>query len=129
MPDDDPLRDIGVKVGAYKCFGEPQGFEHILPFNIIIGRNNAGKSALLDVLGHMVLKARLEMFVLDGKTASIIVTAPFTRADLDHVESPEWGNKDRSVGRRVSWSPQADRRQPLVSLEEIMPPVPRGLLE
>ncbi|MBV8547479.1 MAG: AAA family ATPase [Acidobacteria bacterium] len=39
-----------VKIRNYKCFGaEPQGFDEIAQFNIIIGRNNAGKSSLLDL--------------------------------------------------------------------------------
>src|SRR6266699_1865711 len=35
----------------YKCFGaEPVGFDEILPLNLIVGRNNSGKSALLDLV-------------------------------------------------------------------------------
>jgi AAA15 family ATPase/GTPase len=51
----DLLKDISLKAKNFKCFGEePQGFEKIMPFNIIIGRNNSGKSALLDLLGRAV---------------------------------------------------------------------------
>jgi putative ATP-dependent endonuclease of the OLD family len=40
-----------IKISNYKCFGdEPQGFDDLRPINVIIGRNNAGKSSLLDVL-------------------------------------------------------------------------------
>jgi len=40
-----------VKIRNYKCFGdEPQGFEEIKTFNVIIGRNNSGKSSLLDLV-------------------------------------------------------------------------------
>jgi putative ATP-dependent endonuclease of OLD family len=42
---------ISLKVRNYKCFGdEAEGFETIRPINIIIGRNNSGKSALLDAV-------------------------------------------------------------------------------
>lgn len=43
-----------VKIRNYKCFGaEPQGFDDIAQFNIIVGRNNAGKSSLLDLAAFL----------------------------------------------------------------------------
>lgn len=43
-----------VKIRNYKCFGaEPQGFDDIARFNIIVGRNNAGKSSLLDLAAFL----------------------------------------------------------------------------
>jgi len=42
---------LSLRVANFKCFGgDAQGFERIAPFSIIIGRNNAGKSSLLDLL-------------------------------------------------------------------------------
>lgn len=43
-------RDVSLNVSTYKSFG-PQGGDipKILPINVIIGRNNTGKSALIDV--------------------------------------------------------------------------------
>ena len=43
--------DISFKVKNYKCFrDEFVGFDKIKPVNIIIGRNNSGKSSMLDIL-------------------------------------------------------------------------------
>ncbi len=45
------LKNFSVTVKNYKCFGpDEQGFEKILPVNLIIGRNNSGKSTLLEVI-------------------------------------------------------------------------------
>ncbi len=49
----DDLTGISVKVQNFKCFDDAQGLDHIAPMNIIIGRNNSGKSTLLDMLRHL----------------------------------------------------------------------------
>jgi putative ATP-dependent endonuclease of the OLD family len=47
--------DYSIKIRNHKCFSsDGQGFEKILPINIIIGKNNAGKSSLLDMLAYAV---------------------------------------------------------------------------
>lgn len=46
-----------IKLSGFKCFGdEPQGFDEIKPLNLIVGRNNSGKSAILDFLGCVIGK-------------------------------------------------------------------------
>lgn len=48
-----------IKINNYKCFvadNEPQGFDIIKPINVIIGKNNSGKSKLLEALGEIVTK-------------------------------------------------------------------------
>jgi len=48
-----------IKINNYKCFtadSEPQGFDIIKPINVIIGKNNSGKSKLLEALGEIVTK-------------------------------------------------------------------------
>lgn len=45
------LAGLSLTASQFKCFGErAQGFDKFLPFNILVGRNNAGKSALIDLL-------------------------------------------------------------------------------
>jgi putative ATP-dependent endonuclease of the OLD family len=45
---------IGLKAENLKCFGTPQGFETIKPFSVIIGKNNVGKSTLIDMIQYAV---------------------------------------------------------------------------
>lgn len=53
------LNDFSIKVRHLKCFGDQeQGFEEIKPINLIIGRNNSGKSTLLDLIEFVVTGAK-----------------------------------------------------------------------
>jgi len=48
-------RDLSIKIRNYKCFGdEPQGFDEILPINVIVGKNNSGKSSLVEAVQYAV---------------------------------------------------------------------------
>lgn len=44
------MENYGIKICNYKCFNEPIGFEEIKPINVIIGKNNIGKSSLIDMI-------------------------------------------------------------------------------
>jgi len=49
------MLDISLKINNYKCFGDHfQGFDKIFPVNVIIGRNNSGKSSLLDLVKYTI---------------------------------------------------------------------------
>ena len=55
---------ISLKINNYKCFvsnKDPQGFDIIKPINVIIGKNNSGKSKLLEALGKIVTKKPEEL--------------------------------------------------------------------
>lgn len=83
MPD---LTDISLKIKNYKSFGEtPQGFDRILPINIIIGKNNAGKSALLDAVSFAIAKSRTVMPNLhnSGNVPELLITQS---TDSDAIE-------------------------------------------
>ncbi|QDS97611.1 ATP-dependent nuclease [Adhaeretor mobilis] len=46
---------VSIKVRNFKCFGtELQGFDEFKSFNVIIGRNNSGKSSLLDLFPLLI---------------------------------------------------------------------------
>ncbi len=58
-----------IKIANYKCFGKtPQGFERLMPINIIIGKNNSGKSTLVELIRHVVEGNK---FILPSNSNSI----------------------------------------------------------
>lgn len=51
----DRWNQVGIEFANYKAFGpEYQRVDRIAPLNIVIGRNNSGKSALLEAISHYV---------------------------------------------------------------------------
>ena len=49
------LDKTSIKIKNFKCFGEePQVFNRIMPINVIIGKNNSGKSSLITMIEFVV---------------------------------------------------------------------------
>ncbi len=76
-----------MKVKNYKSFGnDPQGFETILPVNLIIGKNNAGKSALLDAVDFAVAKQNiLQNLYNKGNTPELLITKPLSEGEIQRA--------------------------------------------
>lgn len=119
---------LSVKVTNYKCFGdEPQGFEVLKPINIIIGRNNSGKSALLDMV-QQACKKTPEFNPQDcppGKSATLVYSAEIEEEIAKYVFPPgvqsgnvrgdnSWVAGRKYLGRRITFSqtngPQNNQR-------------------
>ena len=65
--------ELAIKAVNLKCFGEkPEGFERILPFNVIIGRNNSGKSTLLDMIDYVLRNEDITTLGHQGQTPEIL---------------------------------------------------------
>lgn len=93
-----------IKARNFKCFGEPeQGFEQIKPINVIIGRNNTGKSSLLDLVEYVVTGRCnvAESLWHQGKPAQIIFESPLTEVQVKSVFDEH--STDSNLSTRNSW--------------------------
>ncbi|MCL5736914.1 MAG: ATP-binding protein [Actinobacteria bacterium] len=71
--------ETALKISNYKCFGDdPQGFSRILALNLIIGRNNSGKSALLDLVQFAITPLDLAAHARLGMDPEVHMTLALT---------------------------------------------------
>jgi putative ATP-dependent endonuclease of the OLD family len=66
---------MGIYCTNFKCFGDERvGIDQIKPINLIVGRNNSGKSSFLDLVRHATLEgASVEEFhKRNGKDSELI---------------------------------------------------------
>lgn len=78
-----------VKISKYKCFGETlQGFEGIKPLNILIGRNNSGKSTLLELVYYATKPGEFKTKGHD-KEANISITMSLEEDAIKTIFHPD----------------------------------------
>ncbi|MBU1557394.1 ATP-binding protein [Patescibacteria group bacterium] len=71
---------ISLKAENYKCFSMPkQGFDQLFPINVLIGKNNSGKSALLDLVKHSTNPINLESFKHKNKRPGVFLEQKITK--------------------------------------------------
>lgn len=108
------LENLSVKISNYKCFGEePYGYEKILPFNLIIGRNNTGESTLLDVIDYLTEPSDLNTLGHKGKSPRVSLSATLSEDDISKVFSRNhsgggipgnhWEYGKRWIDQPVTW--------------------------
>lgn len=126
MPTDeleDKLRNTNLKVKNFKGFGSKAfGYEQVLPMNLIIGRNNSGKSTLLDLINYATAPGDLSSLGHRGKTPQVIVEGRVTKEQVERVFPPNqtssrvsrmWSVDDWTFGQKwpnteISWQLNAN---------------------
>jgi len=82
------LNDFGLKIRKYKCFGDKeQGFDKIKNINVIAGRNNSGKSSLLELIDYAINSQKeFSRSLWHGKTPpEIIAQSPLIKEELIQI--------------------------------------------
>lgn len=104
-----------IKISNYKCFKYETGFDEIKRVNLIIGRNNSGKSSLLDVIEGLMAKGfQFDTSTWrDGLEPEIIfkskVTATAVNIFPPNVNGGQIGGNHREygtkyIGRDITWN-------------------------
>lgn len=79
-----------ITIKNYKCFDEEGGgFDRILPINILIGKNNSGKSSLLDLIESLTLKDyhKFEQSPTQHGKLKIIIEHTLTEKEIEEKVS------------------------------------------
>lgn len=82
-----PVINQSFKIKNYKCFGEEeQGFNKIFPINIIIGKNNSGKSSLLDFILFLTGEKIFQQTKRETKLSTIFIEIEFKTNELNDLQ-------------------------------------------
>lgn len=76
-----------ISIKNYKCFDSSGGgFEKILPINLIIGKNNSGKSSLVDLI-RFIIEKKKEIIEggRDNSSPEIIIEHKLTEQEISRV--------------------------------------------
>ena len=130
---EDNLKDLHLKVRNYKGFSDDAfGFEQILPVNLIIGRNNTGKSTLLDLINYATSPSDITSLGHRGRTPQVTIENPITAEQIQAVYSLRgqasgrvsqvWSGDDLTFGQqwinaRLTWALDANGQANLVDFD------------
>lgn len=117
------LTGIAIKISNYKCFGSEEcGYEELLPINLIIGRNNSGKSSLIDLIDYGVTPKDLSSLGHKAEVPRVVMSDTLFEKELREVfrsgtslgeipshYSTHWEYGKRWLGERLTWEMQAPR--------------------
>ncbi|MEI8172366.1 MAG: ATP-binding protein [Deltaproteobacteria bacterium] len=122
---------LSAKIRNLKCFSEvAQGFDKIKPMNLIIGRNNSGKSTLLDLIWALTQK-KFEFVSIQyhrGQQPEIIIESPFTEEEVRAVfrentsggtiPGNHWRYGQKYVGSNFKWRYNSPSKRQFIDIDE-----------
>lgn len=76
----------GLRVQGFKSYGsEPQGFDRILPVNLLARRNHAGKSAILDAIEGAIGSGRTAAGITLTRYENVLRGASHSRTKCEEA--------------------------------------------
>ncbi|WP_447077848.1 ATP-dependent nuclease [Shewanella algae] len=124
------MYEFSIKIKNYKCFKDEAGFDDVRRVNLIIGKNNAGKSSLLDIV-EFVANGTYEYDQAtwrDGQRPQIIFRSKITE-DIANRTFPsntsggpingnhgEYGR--RYINRLITWTKTGNNQTQLVECDD-----------
>src|SRR5689334_7534081 len=120
--------NVGLYFENYKSFGPGlAGFDQIAPINVIVGRNNSGKSALIDLLEQATALKGVPSHLFHAKAPARIVLSRFVSERVAKAVFPEnasggplpgshWGAGKRLVGAQIKIELHPNAQSTLVEL-------------
>ncbi len=125
------IESLAVKVKNYKCFGdEEQGFTTILPINVIIGRNNSGKSTLLELIQYVAHPSEdFQKLGHKGNTLpEVFLTQPVQETELRSVFREDtssgriggnhWLFGSKLIGSTIRYKLKPDGQRQFISIDK-----------
>ncbi len=122
------LENTIIKIKNYKGFGATeQGYTGIRPINLIIGRNNTGKSTLLDLIDYATEPKDLSSLGHRGQYPEITIVSELAEPELRRVFSEStgggyigtnhWAFGRRWIGKQLTWRLESDGRHSFVAID------------
>ena len=114
------MHELSIKIKNYKCFNDECGFDEIRRVNLIIGRNNSGKSSLLDIIDAVTSKRyefdkstwrnnQRPQMIFESIISDEVVKRTFPQDTSGGVIGGNHGQYGlKYIGKRVTWTKQGD---------------------
>jgi len=133
------MNEVSIKIQNYKCFGrQPQGFENIRPINVIIGRNNSGKSSIIDMIKYAITPFDLSdsYHKMSSDIPRVIISDIMNEQELRRVfpnnrsggviGGNHWDFGKNWIGKKITYSLEKDGKNRFIKLD---PPLPERSIE
>lgn len=136
------MYDLAIRAKNYKCFKDETGFDCIRRVNLIIGRNNSGKSSLLDLIEIVVTGKyavdnstwrdnQQPQIIFEAKIPETVTSQVFRESTSGGSIGGNHGIYGRKyIGRNLRWTKQGNNKNNAILLEcddhGIIPPLAKS---